>query len=384
MTPSIYLDNAATSFPKPEAVYAAVVEALRRTGANPGRGGHQLTLAAGRLLFEARETVAEFFGVHDAARLAFTPSATEAINIALFGLLQPGDRVVTSSMEHNAVTRPLRALEERGVRVVKVRGDRRGFVDPAAVREACRERTRMVVLSHCSNVTGTLQAIDDIGPWCRREGILFLVDAAQSAGYFPVHVEGMGIDLLAAPGHKGLMGPAGTGFLYVREGVKVTPLIYGGTGGNSHSDLPPEEMPERLESGTMNTPGIAGLKAAVDFLKAEGPAAVREREGARMDQLLHGMKGIAGVELYGPSDPHLHGGALSFNIEGRDPSEVGFLLDRDYGIAVRVGLHCAPDAHRTIGTYPRGTVRVSPGYFTTPEEIDHFLAAAAALAARPA
>lgn len=382
MTPAIYLDNAATSFPKPEAVYTAVEEALRRTGASPGRGGHQLSLAAGRLLFEARETVGEFFGVSDAARIAFTSSATEALNVALFGLLLPGDRVVTSTMEHNAVTRPLRALEERGVRVVKVPGDRRGFVDPAAVREACRERTRMVVLSHCSNVTGTLQAIDEIGPWCRREGIVFLVDAAQSAGIFPIHVEAMGIDLLAAPGHKGLMGPPGTGFLYVREGLRLTPLIYGGTGGNSHSDLPPEEMPERLESGTLNTPGIAGLKAGVDFLAGEGTAAVRERETALMERLLRGISSIQGVELYGPADPRLHGGALSFNLAGRDPSEVGFLLDRDHGIAVRVGLHCAPDAHRTIGTFPRGTIRVSPGYFTPPEDIDRFLEALASFAAQ--
>lgn len=383
MTRTVYLDNAATSHPKPEPVYAAVDSALR-AGANPGRGGHLLTLAAGRLLFEAREAVADFFGISDSGRVAFTSGATEALNIALFGLLRPGDRVVTSTMEHNAVTRPLRVLEERGVRVAKVPADRRGFVDPDALFEACREPTRMVVLSHCSNVTGTLQEIGEIGLRCRREGIVFLVDAAQSAGLFPLHAEAMGIDLLAVPGHKGLLGPPGTGFLYVREGLRLTPLIYGGTGGNSHSDLPPEEMPERLESGTLNTPGIAGLKAAVDFLRAEGIASVRARETEHMERLLRGLSCVEGVELYGPLDPRLHGGALSFNLAGRDPSEVGFLLDRDYGIAVRVGLHCAPDAHRTIGTYPRGTVRVSPGFFTTAGEIDHFLAATAALAARPA
>lgn len=379
---TIYLDNAATSFPKPEAVYAAVDRTLRHLGASPGRGGHRLALEAGRALFEARETVGEFFGIADSARIAFTASATESLNFALFGLLRPGDRVVTSTMEHNAVTRPLRVLQDRGVTVVKVPADRQGFIDPAAIRAACAERTRLVVLSHCSNVTGTLQPIEEIGPWCRREGVYFLVDAAQSAGLFPIDVEAMGIDLLAVPGHKGLLGPPGTGCLYVRPGLELTPLIYGGTGGNSHSDLPPEAMPERLEAGTLNAPGLAGLRAGIDFVRREGCAAIRMREADLMERLIRGLREIAGVELYGPLDPRLHGGALSFNLAGRDPAEVGFLLDRDHGIFVRVGLHCAPDAHRTIGTFPRGTVRVSPGCFTSFEEIEHLLAAVAVLTAR--
>ncbi len=239
-----------------------------------------------------------------------------------------------------------------------------------------------MVLCHCSNVTGTLQPIEEIGPWCRREGILFLLDAAQSAGLFPLRVEALGIDLLAAPGHKGLLGPPGTGFLYVREGLRLTPLIYGGTGSISHSDLPPEDMPERLEAGTLNTPGLAGLQAGIEFLQAAGPATVRARETELMARLLAGLRAISGVEVYGALEPHLHGGAVSFNLALRDPAEVGFLLDRDYGIICRTGLHCAPDAHRTIGTYPRGTVRVSPGYFTTAEEIDSLLTAVSALACR--
>lgn len=381
----VYLDNAATSFPKPEAVYAAADRALRETGANPGRGGHQPALAASRLIFETREAVAGLFGIADAARVAFTASATEAINTALFGLLRPGDRVVTSSMEHNAVTRPLRVLQERGVQVTKVPADGRGLLDPEAVYRACRQApTRLVVLSHCSNVTGSRQPIEEIAPWCRREGILFLLDAAQSAGLLPIRAEALGLDLLAAPGHKGLMGPPGTGFLYVRPGLQLTPLIYGGTGGNSQSDLAPEEMPERLEAGTLNTPGLAGLRAAIDFLQATGLGAVQARESALMAQLLAGLQQLPEVELYGPREPGLHGAALSFNLIGRDPSEVGYLLDHQHGVFCRTGLHCAPDAHRSIGTFPRGTVRVSPGYFTTPEEIDHFLAAVAALAAHPA
>jgi cysteine desulfurase family protein len=326
--------------------------------------------------------VAEFFSIADASRIAFTGSATEAVNMALFGLLRPGDRVVTSTMEHNAVTRPLRALQERGVEVVKVPADPHGFVDPSAIRRACAEKTRMVVLSHCSNVTGTLQPIEEIGPWCRREGILFLLDAAQSAGIFAIDVEAMGIDLLAVPGHKGLLGPQGTGFLYVREGLMPTPLIYGGTGGNSHSELPPENMPERLESGTLNTPGIAGLKAGIDFLTQEGMEAVRAHERELLDRLIQGLREIPGCLIYGPLDTRFHGGALSFNMEGIDPSEVGFILDRDHDVFARVGLHCAPDAHRTIGTFPRGTVRVSPGFFTVSEEIDHLVAALSSLSSR--
>lgn len=378
-----YLDNAATSFPKPEAVYRAMDKTQRFVGANPGRGGHRLALEASRVVLAAREVLAEFFGINDAARIAFTANATEAINLALFGLLRPGDRVVTSTMEHNAVVRPLRVLQDRGVTVVKVPADCHGFVDPAAIRQACAEKTRMVVLSHCSNVTGTLQPIDEIGPWCRREGILFLVDAAQSAGFFAIDVEAMGIDLLAVPGHKGLMGPQGTGFLFVREGLTLLPLIYGGTGSNSTSELPPDEMPERLESGTLNTPGLAGLKAGVDFLRQEGLSAVRAHENKLIARLIQGLAKIPGCQIYGPLDSRFHGGALSFNLSGRDPAEIGFLLDRDHGIFSRVGLHCAPDAHRTIGTFPRGTVRVSPGYFTAPEEVEHLLASLSHMASHP-
>ncbi len=380
---TIYLDNAATSFPKPEAVYTAVDQTLRSVGASPGRGGHREALAATRIVFAAREAAASLFGVADSARIAFTASATEALNVALFGLLQPGDRVVTSTLEHNAVTRPLRALQERGVTVVKVPADRQGFVDPAAIKQACSETTRLVVLTHCSNVTGTLQPIEAIGPWCRRQGILFLVDAAQSAGQFGLDVAGMGIDLLAVPGHKGLLGPPGTGLLYVREGVELRPLIYGGTGGNSHSDLPPEEMPERLEAGTLNTPGLAGLHAGIEFLLREGVSAVRARETELLARLIDGLREIPEVELYGSLDSRFHAGVLSFNLAGRDPAEIGFLLDRDHDIVCRVGLHCAPDAHRTIGTFPRGTVRVSPGYFSTETEIEHLLSAVAAVASRP-
>jgi len=378
---TIYLDNAATSFPKPEPVCAAVARTLRYGAANPGRGGYRLSLAAGRVVLAARDAAAQLVGMPDPARIIFTANATEAINLALFGVLQPGDRVVTTSMEHNAVVRPLRALADRGVEVVKVTADALGFVSPADLREACTPGTRLLAMTHCSNVTGTVQAIEELGRWCRTQGILFMVDAAQSAGLLPIDVTEMGIDLLAVPGHKGLLGPPGTGFLCVGEGVQVKPLLYGGTGTRSTSDRQPDELPERLESGTLNVIGLAGLLAGLEYLQKAGPVRVREHERALLEQLLGGLRRIPGATLFGPVDSQRHGGALSFTLEGGDPTELGHRLDAEHDICVRVGLHCAPDAHRTIGTFPVGTVRVSPGWFNTHEEIDRFLAAVHSLAA---
>lgn len=378
-TMTIYLDNAATSFPKPETVCAAVDRALRHGAANPGRGGYRLSLDAGRLVLAARVAAARLVGLADPARIVFTASATEALNLALFGSLRPGDRVVTTCMEHNAVIRPLRALADQGVEVVKVPADRTGLVATADLRQACAGGARLVVMTHCSNVTGTLQAIEEIGPWCRSRGILFLVDAAQSAGLFPIDIAAMAIDLLAVPGHKAIMGPPGTGFLAVGEGVQLRPLLYGGTGTHSGSDLQPEELPERLESGTLNMIGLAGLHAALEFLQEIGLSRIRDHERLLLGQLIEGLRGIPGVRLFGPAAAARHGGALSFTLAGLDPAVVGYRLDQEYDISVRVGLHCAPDAHRTIGTFPEGTIRVSPGWFNTPADIDRCLAAVRAL-----
>jgi len=377
----IYLDNAATSFPKPSQVIEAVEGTLRLNAANPGRGGHQLSLQAGRLVMECRETVARFFGVDDSSRIAFTANATEAINLGLFGILQPGDRVVTTSMEHNAVVRPLKALSDQGVEVVRVMANSLGFVEPGAIRKACTPGTRLLVMNHCSNVTGTLQAIEEIGPWCRQQGILFMVDAAQSAGVFPINVEAMAIDLLAVPGHKALLGPTGTGFLYVRKELELRPLLYGGTGNFSQSANQPTEMPERLESGTLNTIGLAGLKAGVEFIETIGLDRIRSHEQELLGQLIEGLAALDCVSLYGPFGTTRYGGALSFNVKNMDPSMLGFRLDREYGICCRVGLHCAPEAHGSIGTLPEGTVRLSPGYFNTSEEIEQTLVAIRAIIA---
>jgi cysteine desulfurase family protein len=374
----IYLDNAATTYPKPECVYRDIDHTLRHLGVSPGRGSYRLSLEAGRLVLGVRETVAEFFGIADASRVVFTANATEAINIALFGLLRPGDRVVTSTMEHNAVSRPLHALANRGVEVVRVQADYIGQVSPADIRAAASvpgRKTRMVVLSHCSNVTGTIQPIEEIGPWCRREGILFLVDAAQSAGLLPIDVQDMSIDLLAAPGHKSLMGPPGTGLLYVAQGLQPAPLIFGGTGGNSLSPSMPEELPERLESGTLNTSGLAGLLAGIDYIRQQGLERIHSHKVALLDHLLQGLRALPGVRIYGPAMAERHGGAVSFTVEDLDLAEIGYLLDDTYKICVRTGLHCAADAHRTIGTLPSGTIRVSPGLFNTPADIEALLTA---------
>lgn len=374
----IYLDNAATSFPKAPGVSRAVAEVIDHLGTSPGRGSYRLALQAGRLLFDIRETVADFFGIADASRVVFTSGATEALNLALFGLLQPGDRVITSSMEHNAVLRPLHALQQRGIEVVRVPADASGLVAAHDIRAAATQgtkRTRMVALTHAANVTGTIQPIEELGPWCRAEGILLLVDAAQSAGLLPIDVEAQGIDLLAVPGHKNLLGPAGTGFLYVREGLQPRPLNFGGTGGDSSSPLPPEELPERLESGTLNLPGLAGLRAGLLYLQSRGLQAVRRHKAALLEQVLSGLKRLDGVRIYGPGEAACHAGVVSINLAGRDPAEIGYRLDADFGICVRTGLHCAPEAHRTIGSFPDGTVRISPGLFNTSADIDTLLQA---------
>lgn len=378
----IYLDNAATSYPKPESVYRSVDHSLRHLGGSPGRGSYGMALDAGRCLLEIRDTVADLIGARDSSRIAFTSGATEALNLAFFGYLKAGDRVVTSTMEHNAVMRPLHVLQSRGVSVVQVAPGPDGCLHPAEIQKAVMAdfaSTRMVILSHASNVTGSIQPVEALGPWCRSLGILLVVDAAQTAGFLPIDVETMVIDMLAVPGHKHLMGPPGCGFLYVREGIQLTPLIYGGSGGDSGSPHPPEVMPDRLESGTLNLPALAGLKAGIDFIQQQGPANIRRHKTDLLSYLRDGLRYVPGMSLYGPSDGSQLAGVLSFNLHGHDPADIAFWLDTEHAICVRAGLHCAPDAHRTIGTFPRGTVRVSPGFFSGASDMDALLHALAAL-----
>lgn len=369
---SIYLDNAATSFPKPETVYRAVTDAMREVGASPGRGAYRRALEASRLLFEARGAIAELFVIPDAARVIFTHSATEALNLALRGSISAGDHVITTSMEHNSLLRPLYLLRQQGVELTIVAAAGDGSVDPEDVKRALRPNTRIVAVGHVSNVSGTIQALDPLALVAREAGALFLVDAAQSAGSHPIDVQATGIDLLAVPGHKGLFGPQGTGFLYAAPTVALRPLLAGGTGSSSNAEEQPVTMPEGFEAGTHNLPGIAGLKAGVEFVLAQGPAAIGARERSLVSLAAERLAAVPGVTLYGPTSPAARGGLLSFNVAGMDPAGLAFLLDRDFDIAVRSGLHCAPQAHRTLGTFPAGTVRISPGWFTTTEEIAAF------------
>ncbi|MFO7830722.1 MAG: aminotransferase class V-fold PLP-dependent enzyme, partial [Desulfuromonadaceae bacterium] len=291
--------------------------------------------------------------------------------------------IVTTCMEHNAVARPLHYLEQQGIEVVKVAADSQGFIDPAAMLDACKaaDNIAMVAMNHCSNVTGTIQSIEEISSWCREHGVIFLLDAAQSAGVLPIDVAGMHIDILVAPGHKGLFGPQGTGFIYVRDGIDLRPFILGGTGNLSSELEQPVQMPERFESGTLNTAGLAGLKAGLEFIESEGINTIRTHEQKLLETLWNGLDSIAGVTLYGAGPGPGHSGPISFTLNGNDSAETGFILDHQFDIAVRTGLHCAPDAHRSIGTFPAGTVRVSPGYFNTQEHIHTFIKAVKSIAA---
>ncbi|HEY5974964.1 MAG TPA: aminotransferase class V-fold PLP-dependent enzyme [Geobacteraceae bacterium] len=373
---AIYLDNAATTYPKPEVVYQAVERAMREIGVGPARGGYDQGLAASRLVFAARESLADFFCIADSSRLVFTHSATESLNLAIAGLLRPGDHVVTTTMEHNSLVRPLKLAEARGVTVTWVKADSAGYVTAASIGEAITPVTRLVAISHCSNVTGAVQPVGEIGILARAAGIPLLVDAAQSAGSIPIDVAAMHIDLLAVPGHKGLLGPQGTGLLYIAPGLELEPLLVGGTGGQSSALVQPQELPERFESGTHNTPGIAGLLAAVEFIRETGLATIMASESRLTHRLLTGLHAIAGVTVYNPIDTgRPRGAVVSFTAAAEDPARIGYILNDTYGIAVRIGLHCAPLAHQTIGTYPAGTVRISPGYFTTDADIEAVLAA---------
>lgn len=379
---AIYLDNAATTYPKPEAVYRAVERTMREVGVGPARGGYDQGLSASRLVFAARETLAGFFGIEDSSRLVFTHSATESLNLAIAGLLLPGDHVVTTTMEHNSLVRPLKLAEARGVTVTWVRADSAGYVTAAGIGAAITPATRLLALSHCSNVTGAVQPVAEIGALGRAAGIPLLVDAAQSAGSIPIDVVSMCIDLLAVPGHKGLLGPQGTGLLYIAPGLDLAPLLVGGTGGQSSSLTQPPELPERFESGTPNTPGIAGLAAGVEFIRETGVETIMTHEARLTSRLLTGLHAIPGVTVYNHGEGRQRGAVVSFTVAGEDPARVGFILNDRYGIAVRVGLHCAPMAHQTIGTYPAGTVRVSPGYFTADADIDTLLEAVRTIAVR--
>jgi cysteine desulfurase family protein len=373
----IYLDNAATTWPKPEAVYAAMDKAGREEAGNPGRSGHALSLAAGRVVEDARLAVASLLGLPHPERLIFTLNATDALNLALFGLLRPGDHVVTDSLGHNSLTRPLAVLETEGVAVTKVSADPVNGADPQEIKRALRPKTRLIAVTHVSNVAGTTNPLPEIQAVAQAAGVRLLVDASQSAGCRPLPVVP---DLLAFPGHKALLGPQGTGALYAGPEIDLRPLRFGGTGSFSESLTQPAILPDRYESGTANTPGLAGLAAGARFLQAKGLAAVAAEEARLANILLDGLAQIQGVRIYGPPPGPERAGVVSFRIKGLPPVDIAAILDQSFGIAVRAGLHCAPDAHRSLGTLEGGTVRASLSPLNTEADAEAFVAAVASIA----
>jgi len=369
----IYFDNAATSWPKPPGVAEAMVHFINDVGANPSRSAHRLAVESGRIVYSAREAVAELFHAPDPLRIVFGHNVTEALNLALRGLLRPGDHVVTSSMEHNSVMRPLRALAHRGIELTVVPCSPEGFLDPAKVEAALRPNTTIIALNHASNVVGTLLPVSEVATIARQHGPLLLVDTAQTGGAYPVDVQADGIDLLAFTGHKSLCGPMGTGGLIVGERVDVKrmdPLKRGGTGSRSEHEEQPDFLPDMCESGTPNAVGLAGLDAGVREVLQRGVDAIRAHEMALTQRLIDGLKDIPGVIVYGGLDANRQTATVSFNIAGMEPSEAGLRLDDQHGIMCRVGLHCAPAAHKTIGTFPTGTVRFGMGLFNTLDQVD--------------
>ena len=373
-SPPIYLDNAATSFPKPPEVTEAIHRLIQDISLSPGRSAHRFSLAASRVIFEARELVADFFGCPDSSRVVFTSNVTEALNVGIFGLLAPGDQVLTTGMEHNSVMRPLRHLEKaRGIDLTILPTDPTGAIDPDDIPRRLSAKTKLIIINHASNVTGAVADLEAIGN--RKGGALLMVDAAQSAGVFPLDMASMGIDFLAFTGHKGLFGPTGTGGFLLREGFMLPPLKMGGTGSNSEQEEQPQMMPDCYESGTPNTLGIGGLAAGLGFIRSTGRETIRLREELLTRLLLEGLSQIKGLTVHGPPASASRGSAVSLTMADKSVADLAFLLDRNYGIMTRAGLHCAPAAHRSIGTFPQGTLRLSPGFFNTEAEIQTVLAA---------
>ncbi len=379
----IYFDNAATSWPKPPSVAEAMVHFLDQVGANPGRAAHRRAIESGRIVYDAREAVAELFNAPDPLRVVFGPNVTEALNLALYGLLCSGDHVITSSMEHNSMMRPLRALEQQDVELTVVRCSPEGFLDPGDVQAAIQPNTTMIVLNHASNVVGTLLPVAEMSRVARQHDLLLLVDTAQTGGAYPVDMQTDGIDLLAFTGHKSLCGPMGTGGLIIGERVDVArmePLKRGGTGSRSEHEEQPDFLPDMCESGTPNAVGLAGLAAGVRWVLGQGVETIRAHEQALTQRLIEGLGAVPGVTVYGGLDATRQTATVSFNVAGLESSEVGLRLDDEYGVMCRVGLHCAPAAHKTIGTFPTGAVRFGLGVFNTANEVDSGLSAVRKLA----
>lgn len=366
----IYLDNAATSFPKPEEVYQAVDKALRVDGANPGRSGHKMALQAGRIIFETRELLAELFHIDDPMQVVFTANATSALNLGIKGYLKKGDHVLLTGMEHNSVIRPIKALEKDEVEHTVVSCSPQGIINLRELENAIKPNSKMIVALHASNVTGGIMPIDAIGKLSRKHNLVFFLDASQTAGIYDLDINALKLDLMAFTGHKSLLGPQGTGGLYIRKGLNLEEILQGGTGSKSDQIRQPKMMPDRYESGTLNTPGIAGLGAGIKFILERGLEEIKGHEIYLAQYMWERLTEIKKVHLYGTGNFTNQAPVISLNLVGFDSSETAYLLDHHYDLAVRPGLHCAPLAHETIGTLQQGTVRFSIGYFNTKKDVD--------------
>ena len=366
----IYFDNAATSFPKPDIVYESIMKAMKEYGANPGRSGHKLALTLGREIFETREVIVKLFNIKNPMNVIFTFNCTESLNLGIKGILNKGDHVITTSMEHNSVLRPLKALEKEGIETTIVKGDSMGRIDPMDIENSIKDNTKLIITTHISNLTGTIMPIEKIGQIAKRNGIYYLVDGAQSAGVYDIDVEKMNIDILAFPGHKSLLGPQGTGGLYIGEGLDIKEMGQGGTGSISHLLEQPGVRPDRYESGTPNGPGIIGLGAGINYILEQGMDKIRNHQEELTKHFIEEITKIEKVKVYGPLDTRYQAAVVPINIGDIDSSELSYVLDQEYDIAVRPGLHCAPLAHKTIGTFEQGVVRFSFGLYNTHEEIE--------------
>ena len=365
----IYFDNAATTLQKPEGVEEAVIRALRSAG-NAGRGAHEPTLAASRLIYHTREKLAKLFGVSDPSRIAFTGNATEALNMAIQGIFRPGDHVITSVCEHNSVLRPLYLMGERGVALSFIDVDDKGRLRYDLMEELVRKETKALVLTHASNLTGNVTDLERAAAFAKKYGLLLVVDGAQSAGILPVSAEALGIDVFCFTGHKGLMGPQGTGGIYVREGLEIAPLKVGGSGIHSFDQEHPALMPTALEAGTLNVHGIAGLGASVDDILQTGTDTILKKEMALARRFICGIQDLPEIHIYGDLEAEIRTGIVSLNIGAEDSAQISDILWEDYEICVRAGAHCAPLMHKALGTVEQGAVRFSFSYYNTIEEID--------------
>lgn len=371
----VYLDNSATSWPKPPQVAEAITEFLTHSAASPGRSAHRMSVSAAREVFETRELIAELFNVPDSERVIFTSNATQALNTAIYGVLKKGDHVITTTFEHNSTIRPLRKLENEGIVEVTIIGcNKEGAFDISELENSIRPNTRLVCAIHTSNVTGDVLPIASIGKICKTNGIVFLVDASQAAGIIPIDMQTEDIDLLAFTGHKKLYAPTGIGGLCIANNqIAIQPLMQGGTGSRSESEYHPEFYPDMLEAGTLNTVGIIGLKAGINFVLSKGLDSIRQQQLRLTNQFIDGLKAIQGITVYRGIASSSYISVVSINVNGKTSSDVALQLDTEFGIMVRSGLHCSPLTHRLLGTFPQGTVRFSFGLFNTAEDINYTL-----------